>query len=93
MSKYEKSDLKTNLKMIVAFDKNKAIGLDNNLLWHLPEDLKLFKKLTSGNYVLMGRKTFEYIFAILGKPLPDRSSLILPRNNFLNNNLDNKSAD
>ena len=86
----EKADLKKinlsklNLKMIVAFDKNKAIGLDNNLLWHLPEDLKLFKKLTSGNYVLMGRKTFESVFAIIGKPLPDRTSLIFTRNNFLN---------
>ena len=98
MSKHEKSDLKTNLdklnlKMIVAFDNNKAIGLDNNLLWHLPEDLKLFKKLTSGNYVLMGRKTFESIFAILGKPLPDRTSLILTRNNSLMDNIGNKSDD
>ena len=53
---------------VVAHDLNQAIGGDNQLLWHLPNDLKRFKELTAGNTVIMGRKTFESI----GKPLPNR---------------------
>lgn len=66
------------LCMIVAVGKNGQIGKDNKLLWHIPEDLKMFKELTSGHHIIMGRKTFESI----GKPLPNRTSVVLSRNNF-----------
>lgn len=61
------------LSAIVAHDKNFLIGGDNKLLWHLPEDLKRFKKITRGHTVIMGRKTFESI----GKPLPNRLNIVL----------------
>ncbi len=59
---------------------NRAIGLDNELLWHVPEDLKRFKKLTVGHPIIMGRKTFESIIKIIGKPLPNRKNIIITRN-------------
>jgi len=55
--------------------KNREIGKNNQLLWHISEDLKNFKKLTLGHHLLMGRKTFESI----GKALPGRSTIILTR--------------
>lgn len=64
--------------MIVAYGKNWEIGLDNQMLWHISEDFKNFKKITSGHHILMGRKTFESI----GKPLPNRTSLVLTRGDF-----------
>ncbi len=67
-----------NVELIVATDRNGAIGKNNQLLWHLPEDLKYFKKTTLGHAVLMGRKTFESI----GKSLPGRTNLILSRSDF-----------
>ena len=60
---------------IVAHDKNHLIGGDNKLLWHIPEDLKRFKKLTTNHTIVMGRKTFESI----GKPLPNRLNIILTK--------------
>ena len=60
---------------IVAIGKNNEIGKNNKLLWHLPEDLKNFKKITTGKTVIMGRKTFESI----GRVLPDRRNIILTR--------------
>lgn len=62
--------------IIVARASNGAIGKDNDLLWHMPHDLKHFKTTTSGHYVLMGRKSFES----LGKPLPNRLNVIITRN-------------
>lgn len=59
--------------MIVAMAKNYVIGKDNQLIWHLPEDLKRFKKLTTGHTIIMGRKTFES----LGRILPNRRHVIL----------------
>ena len=56
------------LSAIVALDEKNAIGRDNQLPWHLPEDLKFFKRTTIGKPILMGRKTYES----LGKPLPNR---------------------
>lgn len=53
------------------------IGADNQLLWHLPKDLKHFKEVTSGHPVVMGRKTFESI----GKPLPGRTNIVISRKN------------
>ena len=61
------------LSIIVAIAKNNAIGKDNKLLWHLPEDLKRFKRLTTGHNIIMGRKTFES----LGRILPNRYHIIL----------------
>lgn len=56
---------------------NRVIGKGGKLPWHLPEDLKFFKRTTLGHPVLMGRKTFESILAVLGKPLPGRLNLVL----------------
>jgi dihydrofolate reductase len=61
------------IAIIVAMTKERVIGRNNNLPWHLPEDLKLFKEITMGHPVLMGRKTFETI----GQPLPGRENLVL----------------
>ena len=62
-------------KAIAAMSENRVIGSGNKIPWHLPEDFKWFKKMTTGNVVVMGRKTFESI----GKPLPNRKSLVLTR--------------
>lgn len=62
--------------IIAAIAKNNALGKDNDLIWHLPADLKRFKKITSGHYILMGRNTFESI----GRPLPNRTTVIITRN-------------
>ena len=64
------------ISIVVAAAENGVIGKDNQLLWKLSSDLKRFKNITSGHYILMGRKTFESI----GKPLPNRTSLIISRN-------------
>ena len=61
--------------IIVAIADNNAIGRDNALLWHISEDLKFFKRTTSGSPVIMGRKTFESI----GRPLPKRTNIVVSR--------------
>lgn len=58
----------------------RGIGHNNKLLWHIPADLKRFKELTLGHPIIMGRKTFESIKEILGKPLPGRTNIIVTRN-------------
>ena len=63
------------MNIIVAMTRDRVIGKDNKLLWHLPEDLKNFKKLTLGNTVVMGRKTFESI----GKALPNRHNIVVSK--------------
>jgi dihydrofolate reductase len=63
------------ISIIVAMSKNRVIGNNNTLIWHLPEDLKRFKELTTGNTIVMGRKTYESI----GRPLPNRRSIIITR--------------
>jgi len=63
------------IKIIVATSKNKVIGDSNSLIWHLPADLKRFKALTTGNSIVMGRKTYESI----GRPLPNRRNIIITR--------------
>ena len=65
----------TKITLIVAAAKNNAIGKDNQMLWHLPNDFKYFKKNTLEHSVVMGRKTFDSI----GKPLPERRNIILTR--------------
>lgn len=64
------------LTIIAAIDQQNGIGKNNQLLCHLPADLKHFKQLTTGNTIIMGRKTFESI----GKPLPNRTTIIISRN-------------
>ena len=64
------------ITVIAAIGKNGELGKDNDLIWHLPNDLARFKKVTSGHHVIMGRKTFES----LGKPLPNRTTIIITRN-------------
>lgn len=67
------------ISIVVAVAGNGVIGKDNKLLWRLSADLQRFKKLTSGHHILMGRKTFESI----GKPLPNRISLVISRDPLL----------
>ncbi|WP_312900693.1 dihydrofolate reductase [Chryseobacterium taichungense] len=61
--------------IVVAMGEKNEIGFENQLLWHLPKDLKHFKDLTSGHPVIMGRKTYESI----GKPLPNRTNIVVSR--------------
>jgi dihydrofolate reductase len=62
-------------KAIAAMSLNRVIGAANRIPWHLPEDFKWFKKMTTGQVIVMGRKTFESI----GKPLPNRTTIVLTR--------------
>ncbi|MCP4123364.1 MAG: dihydrofolate reductase [Bacteroidetes bacterium] len=64
------------ISCIVAAAKNNVIGKDNQMIWRLSTDLKRFKRLTTGKHILMGRKTFES----LGKPLPNRTNIVVTRN-------------
>ena len=66
----------STITIIAAIANNNALGKDNDLIWHLPADLKRFKKVTSGHHILMGRNTYESI----GKPLPNRTTVIITRN-------------
>lgn len=63
------------ISVIVAIAQNGVIGCDNRLLWHISEDLRRFKAITSGHPVIMGRKTYES----LGRPLPNRTNVIVTR--------------
>ena len=64
------------ISIVVATDKQGGIGKDNALLWHLPNDLKRFKAITSGHPIIMGRKTYDSI----GRPLPNRTNIIITQN-------------
>ena len=64
------------ITIIAAIANNNALGKDNQLIWHLPADLKRFKQVTLNHHIIMGRKTFES----LGKPLPNRTTIIISRN-------------
>ena len=68
-----------NLKAIAAMSLNRVIGAGNKIPWHLPEDFKWFKQMTTGHVIVMGRKTFESI----GQPLPNRETIVLSRGAFL----------
>ena len=63
------------ITIIAAVAQNNAIGKNNDLLWHLPKDFKRFKEVTSGHYIIMGRKTFESF----PKPLPNRTHVVISR--------------
>ncbi|WP_345955875.1 dihydrofolate reductase [Mucilaginibacter sp. PAMB04168] len=67
--------MKPKIIITVAISENNAIGKNNQLLWHLPNDLKHFKDITSGHTVIMGRKTFDSV----GKPLPKRRNIVITR--------------
>lgn len=67
------------LTAIVATSENHVIGKDNGLLWHLPEDLRRFRNLTTGHHIIMGRKTFDSLPGIL----PNRHHIVLSRETFL----------
>jgi len=75
------------LSTIVAVAKNNVIGKDNKLIWHLPEDLKRFKNITTGKVIIMGRKTFES----LGRVLPNRKHVILC--NDMEMNIENENVE
>lgn len=73
------------IKIIAAISKNRVLGDDNKLIWSLPNDLKRFKKLTTNNTVVMGRKTYESI----GKPLPNRRNIVITRDeNYSDDNIE-----
>jgi len=67
---------KITVSIIVAMAKNRVIGKDNDMPWHLPADLQHFRKVTTGKPIIMGRKTYESI----GRPLPKRHNIIISRN-------------
>lgn len=64
------------ITIIAAIGSRNELGKDNDLIWYLPADLRRFKKVTTGNYIIMGRNTYESI----GKPLPNRTTVIITRN-------------
>ncbi len=66
------------ISLIAAMDKNRLIGRENGLPWHLPEDFRHFKSVTMGKPIIMGRKTFESI----GRPLPGRKNVVISRGGF-----------
>jgi dihydrofolate reductase len=70
----ESTEMKPVISIIVAIASNNAIGKDNQLLWHIPEDLKRFKKLTTGHTIVMGKRTFE---SLPIRPLPNRRSVVI----------------
>ena len=71
------------ISLIVAMDEHNLIGNGNQLPWHKPEDLKYFKKITTGHPVFMGYNTFLSIYNRLGKPLPNRTNYVLTYENTL----------
>jgi len=66
------------ISLIAALDKNRLIGSNNGMPWHLPADFKFFKEVTTGKPIIMGRKTFESI----GRPLPNRKNIVISRNGY-----------
>ena len=67
--------MKSRISLIVAMANNRVIGANNQIPWHLPNELKLFKRLTMGHHIIMGRKTYESI----GRLLPGRTTVIVTR--------------
>lgn len=62
---------------IAAIGRNRELGKGNELLWHIPDDLKRFKELSMGHPIILGRKTFESIVGMIGKPLPGRMNIVV----------------
>jgi dihydrofolate reductase len=71
-----KPDMSTSLSIICGMDRNRLIGQNNALPWHLPADMAFFKQTTMGKPILMGRKTWDSI----GRPLPGRRNIVISRN-------------
>ena len=69
------TDHGSRLSLIVAMSRNRVIGANGGIPWHLPDELKLFKSITMGHHIIMGRKTWESI----GRPLPGRSTVVVSR--------------
>lgn len=65
--------------IVAAMGKHRALGLGDKLLWHIPDDLKRFRELTKGHPIVLGRKTFESIVGYIGKPLPERTNIVLTK--------------
>ena len=85
--------------IIVAASENNVIGMNNDLIWHLPVDMKFFKDKTAGHHVIMGRKNFESIPHKF-RPLPNRTNIIVTRNRdyqadncIIKNNLQDKDSN
>ena len=74
-------ELKREIVLVAAAAQNNALGKDNTLLWHLPDDFKRFKALTTGEFIVMGRKTFESLPGIL----PNRTHIVITRNRDFSN--------
>lgn len=74
--------MKLNYRIIACIDSNNGIGLNNSIPWYEPQDLKIFQTLTNKSNVVMGRKTYQSIIEKLGKPLPNRTSIVLTKNKF-----------
>ena len=70
---------KSRIIAVVAIGKNRELGNADQLLWHIPDDLRRFHRLTKGHPIIMGRKTFESILARLKKPLPGRKNVVITR--------------
>lgn len=70
---------KNQIAAVVAIGRNRELGKDGKLLWHIPDDLKRFKCLTEGHPIIMGRKTFDSIVGYVGGPLPKRTNIVVTR--------------
>jgi dihydrofolate reductase len=73
---------KIRIAAVAAMARNRVIGIDNQIPWHIPADLKQFKARTMGKPVIMGRRTFESILASLGKPMPGRRNIVITRGDY-----------
>ena len=79
LSKSNKYMNKPRISIVVAIGEKREIGRENDLLWDIPADRKRFRDITRGHPVIMGRKTFESILSYIGKPLPNRTNIIVTR--------------
>jgi dihydrofolate reductase len=79
VSVWYSSRMKPVVAAIAAVGRNRVLGKENKLLWHIPDDLKRFKELSEGHPIILGRKTFESIVGYLGKPLPNRQNIVVTR--------------
>jgi len=68
-----------SIEIVAAIGRNRELGKVGKLLWYIPDDLKRFRRLTVGHPVIMGRKTFESILRVAGRPLPQRPNLVVTR--------------
>lgn len=71
--------MQPRFSIVAAIGRNRELGSGNALLWHIPEDLKRFKRITLGHPVILGRKTFDSIVATLGTALPGRANIVVTR--------------